>query len=100
MILNEVSGVIGNPVPLLKAINLHKYGENYQAVREAYDFTIPYTADFKQQYIEPGRDHNRNPPERPLNPWLLTNQLESAHSFSPIPTNRDHSELLEVKVVS
>jgi hypothetical protein len=64
------------------------------------DFSIPYTAEFRQTYIEPRRDHNRNPPDKPLNPWLLSNGLESSNSFSPIPTNRDHNELLEVKVVS
>ena len=48
MVLNQIQGRIGNPVPLMKAVDQNKYND-YHSRYSSFDFAIPFTFEFRQQ---------------------------------------------------
>ena len=48
MVLNQVTGRIGNPVPLMKAVDQNKYND-YHLRYSSFDFAIPFSFEFRQR---------------------------------------------------
>ena len=46
LVLNEVTGRIGTPVPLMKAVDQNKYND-YHLRYSSFDFAIPFTYEFR-----------------------------------------------------
>ena len=50
MVLNEVTGIIGKPIALLKAIAQKKYSDYYLKYSSD-DFEIPFKQDFRDKFF-------------------------------------------------
>jgi len=50
LILSEVTGAIGTPMPLIKACEQNKYSD-YHLKYGSKEFAIPYTSTFKQNHV-------------------------------------------------
>jgi hypothetical protein len=98
LVLNEVTSMIGKPIPLLKACELHKYSD-YHLKYASDDFAIPFKAEFRQKFFKSlhlsSNSNSRQPSELNLNDDDDNDELQNI----PYPTNVNRSEELEAKVV-
>lgn len=87
LVLNDVTAIIGQPVPILKAIGQKKY-EDYHLKYSSDEFTIPFSPEFRERYFSKRGK---------------TDKIEGdSHdqTFISNLTNRNRSEGLEASIVS
>ena len=51
LVLSEVTGIIGEPVPMLKAVSQHKY-QDYHLKYSSDEFSIPFKSEFRDKYLQ------------------------------------------------
>lgn len=106
LVLNEVTGRIGTPVPLMKAVDQNKYND-YHLRYSSFDFAIPFTFDFRQRhYLQmPALCHNPNVHQEPKPPGSgpdLSNFKEEdreEYMAMRFPTNVNRTEDLATRFV-
>ena len=89
MVLNSVTGQIGEPVSLLKACGDNKYSD-FHIKYTPNQFAIPYTSQFKQRYFRQ--------PRADASPEVQAQESEDVAAIL-FPSNFNRSEDLAERVV-